>query len=48
MIIEGLRTFANNDIDTSNYEVDELLSKLAELQTNDPEADPPFLSQPEA
>lgn len=37
MIIEGLRTFANNDIDTSNYEVSELVSKLAQLQTNIPE-----------
>ncbi len=36
MIIEGLRTFANNDIDTSIYEVDELVSKLAELETNRP------------
>lgn len=33
MIIEGLRTFASNDIDTSNYEVAELISKLSELET---------------
>ncbi len=45
MIIEGLRTFVNNDIDTSNYEVGELVSKLAELQTNVPkEKFLPFLS----
>lgn len=36
MIIEGLRIFANNDIDTSDYEIDELISKLGELQTNRP------------
>lgn len=34
MIIEGLRTLKNNDIDTSNYEVSELVSKLGELETN--------------
>ncbi len=36
MIIEGLRTFLSNDIDTSNYEVRELISKLGELETNRP------------
>ena len=30
-IIEGLRTFAYHNIDTSNYETDELLCKLQEL-----------------
>lgn len=35
-VIEGLRIFANNNIDTSNYEIGELLSKLGELQTNIP------------
>ena len=34
MIIEGLRTFDSNDIDTSTYEVEELLNKLGELHTN--------------
>ena len=34
MIIEGLRTFENNNIDTSNYEVEELVDKLGQLQTN--------------
>lgn len=33
-IIEGLRTFAEHDIDTSNYEIDELISKIDELQTD--------------
>lgn len=48
MIIEGLRTFATNDIDTSNYEIDELVSKLGELQTNVPEEKIlPFLGQQE-
>jgi len=36
MIIEGLRTFIHNDIDTSNYEIGELVNKLEELQTNIP------------
>lgn len=35
MIIEGLRTFKDNNIDTSNYECDELISKLKELHTTD-------------
>lgn len=34
-IIEGLRIFIQNDIDTSNYRIDELISKLEELQTTD-------------
>ncbi len=34
MIIEGLRIFLNNDIDTSNYEISELVSKLGELETH--------------
>lgn len=33
MIIEGLRTFTNNNIDTSEYEVAELINKLEELHT---------------
>ncbi|MGA3292197.1 MAG: hypothetical protein ABSC49_03590 [Candidatus Microgenomates bacterium] len=32
-IIEGLRTFENKQIDTSNYTVKELLAKLKELST---------------
>jgi len=32
-IIEGLRTFIENKIDTSKYEIDELISKLEELNT---------------
>ncbi|HSX19417.1 MAG TPA: hypothetical protein VLE91_04810 [Candidatus Saccharimonadales bacterium] len=35
MIIEGLRTFDTNNIDTSNYEIGELISKLSELHTNE-------------
>lgn len=31
-IIEGLRTFIENNINTSNYEIDELLSKIEEFQ----------------
>lgn len=31
MIIEGLRTFAGNNIDTSNYEVKELIAKIEEF-----------------
>lgn len=34
MVIEGLRTFLEHDIDTSNYEVDELVSKIEEFHTN--------------
>ncbi|OGG04851.1 hypothetical protein A2Z33_06115 [Candidatus Gottesmanbacteria bacterium RBG_16_52_11] len=34
MIIEGLRTFAAHNIDTSNYEIDELISKIGEFHTN--------------
>lgn len=30
-IIEGLRTFAENKINTSNYEIDELISKIREF-----------------
>lgn len=30
-IIEGLRTFADNNIDTSNYEIADLINKLEEL-----------------
>lgn len=30
-IIEGLRTFAENKINTSNYEIDELISKIGEF-----------------
>lgn len=37
MVIEGLRTFVSNDIDTSNYEVEELISKLRELHVNRPD-----------
>lgn len=32
-IIEGLRIFADKDIDTSNYTKEELLAKLSELST---------------
>lgn len=34
MIVEGLRTFKSNNINTSDYEVDELISKLGELETH--------------
>lgn len=34
MVIEGLRTFSEHKIDTSNYEVDELISKIEEFHTN--------------
>jgi len=34
MIIEGLRTFAEHDIDTSNYEVNELVAKIEEFHKN--------------
>lgn len=33
-IIEGLRTFVQNNIDTSDYEVHELISKIEELHIN--------------
>lgn len=33
-IIEGLRTFAEHDINTSNYEIDELIAKIGEFHTN--------------
>lgn len=34
MVIEGLRTFAEHNIDTSNYEVKELIAKIEEFHTN--------------
>ncbi len=34
MIIEGLRTFAEHNIDTSNYEVKELIAKIEEFHKN--------------
>src|SRR5579872_4083756 len=33
IIIEGMRTFMNKNIDTSNYEIKELVDKLQELYT---------------
>lgn len=33
-IIEGLRTFAEHDINTSNYEIDELISKIGEFHSS--------------
>ncbi len=33
-IIEGLRTFAEKNIDTSNYEIPDLINKLEELHTS--------------
>lgn len=33
-IIEALRTFAYNNIDTSNYEINELIDKLQKVQTH--------------
>lgn len=33
-IIEGLRTFAEHDINTSNYEIEELIAKIEELHTS--------------
>lgn len=33
-VIEGLRTFAENDINTSNYEIEELVAKIGEFHTN--------------
>ena len=38
MIIEGLRTFSEHKIDTSNYEVSELISKIKEFHTNQVES----------
>jgi hypothetical protein len=35
MIIEGLRTFIEQNINTSNYEIDELLAKIEEFQLKD-------------
>jgi hypothetical protein len=35
-IIEGLRTFIENHINTSNYEIDELLAKIEEFQVKNP------------
>ena len=34
MIIEGLRTFAEHNIDTSNYEIPELVAKIEEFHTH--------------
>lgn len=34
MVIEGLRTFAENNIDTSSYEINELIAKIEEFHTN--------------
>jgi hypothetical protein len=34
MIIEGLRTLAAHDIDTSNYEIKELIAKIEEFHKN--------------
>lgn len=34
MVIEGLRTFAEKNIDTSNYEINELIAKIEEFHTN--------------
>lgn len=36
-IIEGLRTINEQEIDTSNYEVDELLAKISDLSVNQTE-----------
>lgn len=33
-IIEGLRTFAANNVNTSHYEIDQLISKIEEFHTN--------------
>lgn len=33
-VIEGLRTLAENNINTSNYEIDELISKIEEFHAN--------------
>ena len=37
-IIEGLRTFNEHDIDTSNYEIEELIAKIHEFHTNKAES----------
>lgn len=34
MVIEGLRTFVEHNIDTSNYEINELVAKIEEFHTN--------------
>jgi hypothetical protein len=34
MIIEGLRTFAENNIDTCNYEINELIAKIEEFHAS--------------
>lgn len=34
MVIEGLRTFTEHSIDTSNYEISELIEKIEEFHTN--------------
>lgn len=34
-VIEGLRTFTEHDIDTSNYGVNELIAKVEEFHTNE-------------
>ena len=34
MVIEGLRTFAEHNIDTSIYEINELIAKIGEFNTN--------------
>lgn len=34
MIIEGLRTFIEHNIDTSNYEINELIAKIEEFHKN--------------
>lgn len=34
MVIEGLRTFAEHNIDTSSYEIRELIAKIGEFHTN--------------
>jgi len=34
MVIEGLRTFVENKIDTSNYEIKELIAKIEEFHKN--------------
>lgn len=34
MIIEGLRTFAEHNIETSNYEINELIAKIEEFHKN--------------
>ncbi len=39
-IIEGLRIFASNNIDTSNYEIRELITKTEEFHTNNSNENP--------